>query len=308
MKKLNLSLAGILFLAMITLFSCKKADSPSLVSGAKGGGNSGSTLGDYLIIPTVSADGTVWTYTITRTKPSAKNLSHLIINLQNCGDQSATFANIVSATVNGAPADMRPTEGSGTGCDPQASTTNFVKINFSAATSWVVVITYERGYSQVSSNVWVKAGTSCNQGTILAPGCPLEDYCSFSQGFFFANGTTQNGATDFWVNGLTIGGVTYTQLQGNTFWGIDKGKGGDQTMNGFFQLGAARLSGAEGEVSAEATVIDAYFSGLDVASKITNAGTYLYFNLPAVSNGVTKAAVTAAGSAIGAFIEANHCD
>jgi hypothetical protein len=313
MKILKFSVVAML---AIVFFACQKdVKSPELTSNAaKGSTKSTSKFGDYSISLGVSSDGKTWTYTITRAIPNAKNLSHFILDLNNCGDQSATFANIVSATVNGSPADMRPTEGSGTGCDPQAITTNFVKFNVSDAPQWVIVITFERGYEIFNDGkVWLKAGTSCNMGTFKAPGCPLTDYCSFSQGYFFANGAMQNGAGAFWANGLTIGGKTYTQAQGMNFWDIDKGRGGDQTMNGFFQLGAVRLSGVETGVAEYAALIDAYFNGLDLTTKIVTMpqgnghSSYQYFNLPAENNGVTKAQVHAAGSAISAFIGANHC-
>ncbi|MFM8348485.1 MAG: hypothetical protein ACKOAR_10640, partial [Bacteroidota bacterium] len=226
-----------------------------------------SKWGDYNVISEGSDDGTVWTYTITRATAKAKNLSHFIIDLQTCGDQSATFANIVSATLNGAPADLRPTEGWGTGCDPQASTFNFVKIQGSAATSWVIVITFDRGYAPAQTTGWLKAGTTCSINTLTdgianinGPGCPLGDPCSYSQGFFFANGQANNGALAFWTNGLTIGGYTYVGAQGNQIWNTDRGRGGDQTLNAFFQLGAVRLSGVESNVQADADLIDKYFS------------------------------------------------
>lgn len=314
MKKLILLVAIVVF----STFSC--SDEPvtvnpdasmSAVSTAKPSAST-SQWGDYNISVTVSADGTIWTYTITRLKPKAKDLSHFIIDLNNCGDQSASFGDIVWATVNGSPANLSPTEGSGTTCNPQATTINFVKFdNLPSATSWVLVLKFDRGYSIAdTASAWIKAGTSCNMGTIPGPGCPKEEYCSFSQGFFFANGAVNNGASQFWVNGLTIGGVTYTQLQGNNAWFIDRGKGGDQTMNGFFQLGAVRLSGAESEVAADAAIIEAYFTGLDIfTTVVTTSGNnpYTYFNLPATSNGITKIQVIAAGGNIGTFIDANHC-
>lgn len=322
MTKFNFTkLALVCITVLFFLYSCTKDgklspdnlnESNSAIA-SKGSVKSTSSFGDYEIGVNVSADGKVWTYTITP-KKGAKNLSHFIIDLNNCGLESATFANIVSATVNGAPADLTPTEGSGTGCNPQATTSNFVKINTAAASSWVIVITFERGYQVVeAATAWVKAGTSCTKGTIKAPGCPVEDYCSFSQGFFFANGSYQNGASDTWnIAGLTIGGVLYSQADGTKFWGIDKGAGGNQTMNGFFQLGAVRLSGVESEVAAHAAIIDTYFTGLDVNTAIATGyngpNSFQYFNLPATSNGITKAQVIAAGSAISAYIDANHCE
>lgn len=320
--KFNFGKLALVSFALLTiLYSCTKessitnneATTGNAAVSTKGSPKSGSSFGDYSIALSVSSDGKVWTYTITRAKSSAKNLSHLIFDLNNCGDKSATFANIVSATLNGQPANLSPTEGSGTGCDPQSTTTNFVKINFTAASSWVLVLTFDRGYETfATANAWVKAGTSCNIGVLPAPGCPKEDYCSFSQGFFFAAGSYNNGASALWANGLTIGGVTYTQADGTNFWAIDRGRAGDQTMNAFFQLGAVRLSGVESEVAADAAIIDAYFNGLDVNTIIktgtSGPNTYQYFEFPAISNDVTKAQVIAAGSAIGAYIDANHCN
>ncbi|MBF4518980.1 hypothetical protein IRZ71_21700 [Flavobacterium sp. ANB] len=277
-------------------------------SSAKPSSASTSQWSDYNISVSVSTDGTIWTYTITRLKANAKDLSHFIIDLNNCGAKSATFADIVWGTVNGYPANLVPTEGSGTTCNPQAITNNFVKFNdLPSATSWILVLKFDRGYDIATTAIgWIKAGTSCNQGTIPGPGCPVEVYCSYSQGFFFANGADNNGASQYWTNGLTIGGITYTQAQGNNAWSIDKGQGGDQTMNGFFQLGAVRLSGIESQVAADAAIIDTYFTGLNIFSTlVTNP--YSYFNLPAVSNGITKNQVIAAGGRIGDFIDANHC-
>lgn len=272
-----------------------------------------SNWGDYNITVSVSTDGSVWTYNITRAKANAKNLSHFIIDLKNCGDNSATFGDILWATINGNPADLSPTEGSGTTCNPQATTDNFVKFANvpSSTTGWILVLKFDRGYETFATGTaWLKAGTSCNQGLVPAPGCPKEERCSFSQGYFFANGADNNGASVLWANGLTIGGITYTQNQGNTAWLIDRGRGGDQTMNGFFQLGAVRLSGAESEVAADAAIIDAYFTGINIFSTVVtvSAPTYQYFNLPASSGGYTKAQVIAAGSKIGEFIDANHCN
>ena len=333
MKRMNLhAVWALLFLFTSTLFVGCEKESSSLTDDAasatgkqsarKPNNNSTSSFGDYNIVTTVSADGETWTYTITKAKPNAKNLSHLIIDLNNCltdQTQSATFANIVWATVNGAPANLVPTEGSGTGCDPQSTTTNFIKINFSSASSWVLVIKFDRGYYVVDNATgWLKAGTSCNTGTIKAPGCPITNYCSFSQGFYFAPGSHQNNADAVWAaaGGLTIGGINYTHADGRNFWDIDKGKAGDQAMNAFFQLGAVRLSGSsvESQVQAHADIIDAYFAGINLNNAIAtatapNGSTYQYFVLPAANaNGTTKAAAIAAGAAIGSFIDANHCN
>lgn len=314
MKKLFLSL----IVALVTISCSNETASLSNESAINSSTataksvNSTSAWGDYNISVSVSTDGSVWTYTITRATPKAKDLSHFIIDLNNCGEDSATFADIIGATVNGLPANLSPTEGSGTTCNPQATTTNFVKFNsLPSASSWVLVMTLDRGYETFTTATgWLKAGSSCNSGQILAPGCPKTDRCSYSQGYFFANGATQNGASSFWTNGLTIGGVNYSQANGNEIWNIDRGRGGDQTLNSFFQLGAARLSGIVPDVATDAAIIDAYFTGLNVMqTKITTTGPnpYSYFNLPNTSNYITKAQAIAAGNNIGTYIDTHHC-
>jgi len=311
MRALKFSLLG-LFMSVL-VFSCQKSvdrSASDVASTVKGGPRPATVFGDYNIVVQVSPDGKVWTYTITKLRANVRNLSHFILDLQNCGEHSAVFGNIQSATVNGVAANLEPNEGWGTGCNP--TTTNFVKINFDGNSNvLVLVITFSKGFAQTTGAAWAKAGTSCTSGTTTVPGCPLTEDCSFSQGYFFANGSLQNGAAALWVDGLTIGGVTYSHTDGMNFWTIDRGRGGNQTMNAFFQLGAVRLSEAETDVAADALIIDTYFQGLDVRNSIlTNSGNgqpYQFFSLPAVSNGVSKADAVAAGSRIGAYITSAHC-
>ena len=318
MKKISLLLAVALF-----AFSCSSeplaldAESQSVANSAlsaKAGSTtkapstaSTSNFADYTIAVTVSPDGSEWTYTISKAKSTAKTLSHFIISLDNCGEDSATFSDVISASVNGLPTDLSTIEGSGTGCNPQATTTNFIKFpQFSAASSWTLVVKFDRGYeTKLDGIAWLKAGSSCNQGVVPAPGCPKEVRCSFSQGFFFSNGAVNNGATALWANGLTIGGFNYTQAQGVLAWDTNNGPGKDTTLNAFFQLGAVRLSGVESEVAANAAIIDAYFGGLgtDIFGTILN-GDYV---LPSEAGGYTKKQVKDAGSAIGSYIDAHHC-
>ncbi|MEN9907047.1 MAG: hypothetical protein RLZZ540_188 [Bacteroidota bacterium] len=307
----------LLFILALGLFSCTNETTTTTdvitsnnitsktTTATKGSLASTSNFSDYGISVSVSPDGSLWTYTITKSKTSAKTLSHFIISLDNCGENSATFSDVISATINGVSTDISNIEGSGTGCNPQETTTNFIKFpSFSAANSWTIVIQFDRGYETFNTSAaWIKAGSSCNQGTVAAPGCPKEDRCSFSQGYFFSNGTNNNGASVLWVNGLTIGGVSYTKTEGMNLWDLNNGKGKDTTLNAFFQLGAVRLSGAESEVTTYATIIDAYFNGINAINSFINGR----FVLPDTAGGYTKDQVKAAGSAIGSFIDANHC-
>lgn len=302
-----------IFTLVVLTFSCSKEEMTTDNASMSKSSNSQSNWNDYAISVSVSEEGSLWTYTITRANNKAKDLSHFIIDLNNCGLESASFGNIVWATVNGSPADLKQTEGSGTNCNPQSVTSNFVKFdNLSSSSSWILVLKFDRGYDVDSSSTgWIKAGNSCNSGVIPGPGCPLGNYCSYSQGFFFSTGSFMNGASSYWENGLTVGGVTYTQQQGTMIWENDRGPGGDQTLNGFFQLGAVRLSGVESQVANQVLIIETYFNGLNILSTATTGtngnNTYTYYNLPATSNGINKNQVIAAGGAIGSYIDSNHC-
>ncbi len=279
--------------------------SEEMMSKTKANANSQSALSDYTIATDVNAEGTLWTYSFTKVSSKSKGIGHMILNLNNCGDESVQFSDIIYVKVNGVPADLSIQEGLGTGCDPQNVTSNYVKINFPNANSWMVEILLDRGF-QVSNSVdfWIKAGSTCSMGAIAGPGCPAADYCSFAQGYLFSNGSFNNGASTLWANGLTIGGVNYTQVQGNQLWTLNRGRAADQALNSFFMLGAVKLSGAESQVSSNALLIESYFSGIGSVFNyyINNA-----FNLPASNNGITKAQVIAAGSAIGTWIDENPC-
>jgi len=285
---------------------------PDADAASKGSIKSTSTLGDYNYNLSVSSDGKVWTYTISKAKSTAKTLSHFIINLQNCGENSASFSDIDYATVNGLPASFVNTEGSGTACNPQLVTQNFVKFgNFSAASSWVIVIYFERGYGVVDSNIWVKAGTSCNTtvATGIAPGCPISDYCALSQGYFFSKGSENNGSDLLWniQPGVTVGGQTYTHEEGRIFWDANK-RGQSSIIRAFFQISALKLSGAlpsDPSILADMATIDAWYA-LQPRIEVTFGGTCSFpdgcFNI-----GVASPEAAAAAGRIGAFIANNHC-
>ncbi len=311
-------LLRVFFTILMVVFWTACADDSQNIQGpdadaaSKGSLKSTSSFSDYNISVVVSTDGTLWTYTIDKAKSSAKTLSHLIINLGNCGDESATFSDIIEATVNGTPAYFVNTEGSGTTCNPQATTNNFVKIgNFPAVSTWVIVIKFDRGYSQVSTSGWVKAGTSCNSGAIPGPGCPIGEYCSMSQGYYFATGSFTNGADDVWTaaQGLTIGGQNYSHTEGASFWDVNTGRGAADEMRAFFQLGALKLSNVNPtDLTDEIATVEAYFVALPKVAITTCTETngphvvsFNCFNLP-VSNDVRVAAGT-----IGQWIDANHC-
>jgi hypothetical protein len=115
--------------------------------------------------------GATWTYTITKNAYSAKDLGHFIINFTNCGDQSPTIANIVSATVNGVSwLDHIVAEEGNTGCD--AASGNLVKFDdLPAAYSYVIQFTLDDVYPLSETTGWLKSGNVCVRKGLMGPGC-----------------------------------------------------------------------------------------------------------------------------------------
>lgn len=309
-------LAKTVFTIAVVLFWTACSDSsqnvgPNTNAGAKGSSKSTSNFGDYNIALSTSSDGAIWTYTITK-NPGAKNLSHFILNLDNCGDQSPTINDILWATVNGGPATLADSEGQGTTCYPQATTNNFVKFdNLGAADSYVIVIKFDRGYQVANTTGWLKAGTSCNSGAVQGPGCPIAALCSMSQGYYFAKGSWQNGADDVWTNGggVTLGGNTYTHAEGAAIWNANTGRGSNGNIRAFFQYSAIKLSGTDysqdADLLAAMTTIENYFS---TRPKITaSPNNFLTTNSSNAYGADALYNAQAAAGFIGNWICNHHC-
>jgi len=135
--------------------------------------SSAQAPGHYGIDVQVSqvAEGTAWKYTITKLTSDTKDLGHFIINFGNCGDQSPTIANVISAKVNGVDwrNQLESTEGK-TGCN--VDSVNFVKFdNLPSANTYVVEFTLNDVYPLMDSTGWLKHGSTCERVTLLGPGC-----------------------------------------------------------------------------------------------------------------------------------------
>lgn len=160
-----LKMSRVVMSIVLVAFAFACSDDSSNLSGppadaeARKNATATNTASDYCI--NVEVEGTVWTYTITK-KPGAKGVSHFILNLNNCvWDQTLTFNSILWATVNGQPAKLESSEGSGTGC--VITTDNFVKFDdLPDASTYVIVFELDQEYGNSSSTTgWIKAGTEC---------------------------------------------------------------------------------------------------------------------------------------------------
>lgn len=249
-----------------------------------------SSASDYNV--SLNTDGETFTYTITK-NPGAKNLSHFIVNLDNCGDQSPHLANVLSASVD---ADgiltsifLDDTEGKGTGCLPISS--NFVKFdNLPSASVLKLSFTLDSKYATASSTGWLKAGTSCNPTPIEAPGCPALD-CLYGLGHWFANGS------DPWANDVQVGGFTYTKAEGQALW--YGGNDSNVALRAFFRYVSLSLNGALGDAPQSAVnEVATYFT--NNPNKLTQANI--------IAGHFSNSGLNSALSTINTWIEANECD
>lgn len=159
-----------LLLVMTVVFTAGDKGSTSAIAAAP---SSAQAPGLYAVDVQVSQvpEGTAWKYTISKTRSDIKDLGHFIINFGNCGDQSPTIANVISAKVNGADwrNQLESSEGN-TGCGVDSN--NFVKFdNLPSANTYVIEFTLNGVYPLMDSTGWLKHGSTCERIAILAPGC-----------------------------------------------------------------------------------------------------------------------------------------
>ena len=129
--------------------------------------------GDYNVDLQLSQEGnrTTWRYTLTKTTHRTKHLSHFIVNFGNCGDQSPTITDIVSATVNGVDWLNKITATEGERCC-NIDSANFVKFNhLPPAHTYVIEFTLNDIYPPMDSAGWLQSGASCVKKPLLGPGC-----------------------------------------------------------------------------------------------------------------------------------------
>jgi hypothetical protein len=133
---------------------------------------SGKNPGGYDVSFQFSQAGnnTTWRYTITKPTNRTKDIGHFIINFGNCGDQSPTLTDIVSATVNGVKWSQISSSEGNTGCGIDSK--NFVKFdNLPSADTYVIEFTLDDVFPPMDATGWIKAGTTCLRKALPGPGC-----------------------------------------------------------------------------------------------------------------------------------------
>ena len=143
------------------------------------------------------------------------------------------------------------------------------------------------------------ANTGCCTRTISGIGCKQDEFCSFSQGYYFA----KPGPTWLVSGTVIIGGNSYTEAEGRAIWDCTNAGGIKDSKKGFTQVAALKLSGVANNpaVAADVAIIESW---LATKSKLV-ACTYLPNQTAAEK--ITYGDVAAAAGRIGDWINANHC-
>ena len=184
--------------------------------------------------------------------------------------------------------------------DPSQSCSNANVFKFNYGTSGNTATCYrlvlQGNYAQDNNNVAVfksGANTGCCVRTVPGIGCKQDEFCSFSQGLFFASPHQWPVAT------VTVGGYVYTEAEGREIWNCSNAGGMKDSKKGFAQVAALKLSGlyppttGDAQTDADVVTIETWLAGL---GKLSCA------NLP-----TGNAAVAAAAGRIGTWITENHC-
>ena len=166
-----MSMHQIFSLAVALLASALTVSSSQTTVRTSGAQTSGPDGYDVGVQVSEEGGGSTWTYTITKSTATAKDLGDFILNFDTCGGQSPTIASIVSATVNGVNwlDQIEATEGA-TGCGVLSA--NFVKFDdLPDADTLVIQFTLDDVYPLMDSAVWLKSGRICSRKAVPGPGC-----------------------------------------------------------------------------------------------------------------------------------------
>jgi hypothetical protein len=170
--------------------------------------------------------------------------------------------------------------------------------NDNGRTKYIVIM--EGNYTFKAGQIgYVKSGakTGCCTFTFDGIDC-IADYCTLSQGYFFA----KPGPTWPAPGTVTVGGHAYTEAEGRAIWNSSNKGGKSAAKAGFHQVAAVYLSQrlpnispfTDAELLANVKIVEDYLKELPKLTP-TNVGSFRDQN------------VKEAAGFIGDWIEKNHC-
>lgn len=310
--------AGVLALAF---YGCKKdAQSPTLTSNARPVANPANCTGYNITVDvdkTTIPGSTIFTWTIVNPNPgngsgtTIQNLGHWEFVPSTCLD--VNWQDVVSASYNTGSGwqtistlDIAPDPSlQVNGCYQDDVFKFDVGTLGSTPTQYRMVLHGNWGTGEL--DVYFKSGTNtgCCYNTYanLGIGCPEEETCSFSQGYWFANNEAHPDGVHPWSTDVVIGGKTYTNAEGLAIWNTPNTKGIKDSKKAFTQLASIRLSGADETdpaISGAIAVIEGWLASIP---KLSPA----YLPNQTAAEIATFGNAKAAADAISAFINAYHC-
>lgn len=257
---------------------------------------------------TESSGNWTWTWSVQNPNPgngtngTSQDLSHWGMQFGQC----FSWADVVGASYSmdgNTWTSFTPTYK----VDPSQSCVTTAVLKYDVGTNGTAKTYYRlvlsKNYSiDPNAFAYYKSGARmpCCTFTFNGVGCPIVDEgCSLSQGYWFANGNhiwpDVNGAA---AGNVTIGGFNYTEAEGRDIWNTSNAGGLRDSKKAFLQVAAIKLSGSSvsptAAVWADVAICEAWLATL---GKLSPA------NLPTGNASVS----TAAGN-IGDWINTNHCE
>ncbi|MEP6700775.1 MAG: hypothetical protein ABJA85_05645 [Bacteroidota bacterium] len=329
MKKIKLFASAVL-VSFIALISCQREGKELLKSEAItaiSASNCNYTCSDYQVNLTVDKTTepghTIFIWSITNPCPgngkngSLQDLSHwdflpgqcLDDNWQDVLQASYKYGNGSWNIINPLPViEPDPSLRKG-GCYGD----DVFKFNqgTSGSTTTYYKLVLNGNWGTGNLDLYFKSGvnTGCCSKSIAnkGVGCPEEEGCSFSQGYWFANNPAHPDGVHPWGGDgsatVTVGGKVYTNPQGLAIWNTSNAGGIKDSKKAFTQLAAIRLSGVDETDPALSGAIATIECWLGSIPKLSPA------NLPNQS----ATSITTCGNAknaagiISDWINAHHC-
>jgi hypothetical protein len=246
-----------------------------------------------------------WVWSVYNPNPgngsggTAQNLSHWGLLLGQCVD----FSDIVDGATSTDGTTWTPFTPTNE-VDPSQNCVTVPVLKFNVGTTGTDKTYYklilDANYS-VDPNAagYFKSGanTGCCTLTYTGIGCPIDEWCALSQGYWFAKPEL------VWCQDVTFGANSYTQAQGQEIWNTAPPT--SVAKKAFTQASALQLSMAcqNGGDPIPADILSAYNTLVNFLSGLTYndilTGAYPASDYPAIA---------AAQGAIGAWIPLNHCE
>jgi len=317
---MNLRNLSLVCLITLSFFSCKKEinNKESLTANKPVPGYNCANYNVSLAVAHENGN-TIFTWTVTNPNPgngsgtTLQDLSHWDFVPSTCLDQN--WQDVISASYNTGSGWVAITPLPDIEPDPSLKKDGCYGADvfkFDQGTSGKTPTMYQMvldgNWGTGDLHAYFKSGTNtgcCDKVIANAGiGCPVEEECSFSQGYWFANNAAHPDGVHPWNQTVTIGGYTYTNAEGLAIWNASNAGGIKDAKKAFTQLAAIKLSGIDANaagLTAAVTTIESWLANYGAKLTAANLRNQTANEITLYGN------AKAAADAISAWINANHC-